>query len=772
MGAAVRHPWRTVALVSVITILFVGILLVKGIRLENDFANFVPEDDPVVAASTAAEDAYGAQELFLVALVAPETIFQRDTLAKFAALEKAFEQLPGVDEVVGPASVNVISGTETSIIVGKAMPSVPETAEEIEAYRARVMSDRNVLGNLIAEDGTAGAILITPTHGVDEPTLVAEIRAICADYEGPEEIFIGGDPVLFATVSETMTRDISHLIPYVLVVLAVVLFLMFRTLRGVALPLLVVFLATLWAIGTMALFDQPMTPFAVIMPVMLLAIGAADGIHILNAYNELAASGIRDRRQLVLRTMKKMAAPVVLTSLTTAGGFLALLSAFMWPQRSMGAITAVGVLYAMILSLTLVPALLAQLRVPKERRRKGVAFTDSTVSRVLGWWARKVASRRWSVLAVSVLLLVAFAVVIPRVSVETQLTEFLGPGNPVVQAGEVLDEHFGGSHQMGIDIRTGRPNGLKDPALLKEIVALQDYLLSQPQVGQVSSFAKVVMQLNETVHSSDPAYYAVPDDPRLVSQLMLLHGGDLGNLALRDYSRGEVVARIGDLSSKETEALVLDVQSYLDEHFPDSVETSIVGAVSVYASLIPKLTQSAISSLFISLGAAVFFMILLMRSVGAGLLGALPLVFALVFAYGAMFYAGLALDVATVLLGSIAVGIGIDYSIHFIGRLREERKRQESPEMAYEVTMRTTGKGIAFNAVALTLSFAVLLLSEFRGNASFGWLVMLTMMVSAAGALTVVPIFFMTWTESGRVSGAVQSIRRAFAAACPRCLRR
>jgi len=732
------HPWLTLAGVGLVTVMFLVATATLGLRSESDFTKFMPEDNPSVAAFNRAKDTYGSQDLFLVSLVAPDTIFNTETLSKFKEMEERFDALPETDKVRGPATSDVIYGTQNAIVVEDAMPSVPQTPEEVATYKARVMGDRNLKGIVVSENGKAGAISIKLTLGADAPTAVNKIKAIAAEYEGPETIYVAGEPVLRSTIAETMVSDLQKLVPFVVLVLVLVLFLSFRSLRGVFIPLSVVILSTIWAIGTMALFDQPMTPFSVIMPVMLIAIGAADGIHILNKYYEEAAQKNRHRKEIVLKTMGEMLSPVILTSLTTAAGFLALLGSFLWPQRSFGVITAVGILYALVLSVTLLPALLARLPVPKPRTKEA-DFGRSWISAILASWSRLVIRYRVGFMVASALILVVFATALPNMAIESKSETFLGEDNPVVQSLHVMDENFGGSRQMAIEIRTGQRDGLKKPEVLNEIKALQDYLLSLPKVGQVSSVAKIVSQMNETLHASDPAYYAIPDDPRLAAQIFILYSGDLDNMALGDFSKGEVVARVKSLGSEEMTQLVADVNRYLDAHFDGPVKAEMVGSIREFASLIPMIANSQMISLLLSLTGAFFIVVFLTRSWMFGVMSVIPMVFTVVISFGAMVLAGIPLDIATVMLGSIAIGIGIDYSIHFISRYKQEFGQNLAFAAAYENTMRTAGKGIFFNAIALVLSFGVLLLSSFQGNINFGRLVVLTMLISSISAMTVIP---------------------------------
>ena len=738
----VRHPQRTIGAVAVVTLLFLVAIFIMGIGFETDFKKFLPKNHPSVQALNRAEETYGSQDLFLVAVVAKDTIFKPETLDKFRKLEDRFAELDGVDDVRGPASSFVIYGTEDSVVVEEAMSRVPKTPEEVEAYRQRVMNDRNIAGHIISEDGKAAAILLTlDPFEAKLSTLVSEIKEITREFEGPEKIFPSGEPVLRDSVASSMTRDLRVLIPFVILIMLVVIYLGFRSIRSLILPMLTVLVSAIWAIGTMALFHSPITPFSILLPVMLIVIGAANGIHILNKYYEEVASRQGDpgssREELIIATMREIAVPVMMTSLTTAVGFLGLVTSFMWPQRMFGIFTAVGVLYSMLLSLTLIPALLALLPAPRIRG----SYEQSPLSGILARLGRGVQRAPVLTLALGVVVFLAFASAIPRLQVETRTDKFLGEDNPVVQALNVIEERFGGSRQLAVEIDTGRRDGLKDPETLRQIAALEDFLLQQPGVGDVASVATVVRQLNETLHASDSSYYRIPDDPRLAAQLFILYGGKPGQLFLGDYSKGEVIARVENLSSAQLSSLVGRVREYLGTSFNKTGQpkAELVGLTQAFAALTATMVPSQINSLIASLVAVSIIVGLLMGSWVAGLLSLVPLALTLAIEFGLMVYAGVPLDIGTLMLGSISIGVGVDYVIHFLSRYRVESATQRDAAAAFDMTMRTAGKGITYNAIALMLGFSVLLLSSFQALLNFGLLLVLTMFIASLTSFTVVP---------------------------------
>jgi hypothetical protein len=353
------------------------------------------------------------------------------------------------------------------------------------------------------------------------------------------------------------------------------------------------------------------------------------------------------------------------------------------------------------------------------------------------------------VLITSAVIFIAFVIGTSMVRVESSEKEFLGEDHPVVQALDVMDSHFSGSEQVMVEFDTGKRDGLKDPELLQRIVAFEDWLKTKEgvKINKTISLADMVREMNQKFHADDPSYYVIPDDRKLVAQLLLLftfQGGDLGNMALGDFSAGEVTGLYGSIGSTERVRLAREVQQYLDENFKD-VRAEMVGSTRVGGSLFAKIITSQITSLLTSILAAGLIVTLLMGSIVAGLISLIPLVLTVVINFGVMGFSNTPLDMSTLMVSSIAIGIGIDYAIHFLSRFRREYRAHRDPEWALEATLQTTGRGIAYNALALALGFAVLLFSTFKGTANFGLLIAMTMIISATSAFTVIPAILITW---------------------------
>ena len=740
----VDHPYFTIGVILLITLGFLA--FIPRLRMDTDFSHYIDKDDPTVMAMERAEDRYGAQALLMVAVENENGIFNRETLEKISAMEQAFAELAGVDEVTGPLSAQVITGTATTLTVGPAATGeeVPETSEAMAAYRERVMASSTVRDYIVSSDGKAAVILIKLRIDADKIEVAKQVVAIVAEYDSASDnIYITGLPYMNLVLTRLMGDDLKVLIPLVILMIIIVLYFSFRNLRGVLLPLLVVSISAVWTLGLMAIFDVPVTIISFILPVILMAIGIADGIHVLNRYHEETAKGLL-KREAILNTMEEMRGAVVMTSLTTMGGFLALLSSYLIPQRQFGLFTAAGVLAAMILSLVLIPALLSVLRVPRKRAR---GEADGILTRTLSGFERVILRHRRIVLVGSVVLFLSFLAGLPLLQIETSQVEFLGVKNPVVQAIDVMDRHFSGSEQVMIEIDTGNRDGLKDPALLNKIVALQEFL-EEKGVRKTISLADMVREMNQKFHADDPEYYLIPQDRKLVSQLLLLftfQGGDLGSMALGDFSAGEVMGLYTMEGSAEQVQLVQAIQAYLDDHFTGSVRAEMVGPTRVQSSLHARIAKSQITSLGTSILAAGLIVTLLMGSVVAGSISLIPLVLTVVISFGVMAYSGTPLNMATLMVSSITIGIGIDYAIHFVSRFRREIRTGKDGDQALQATIQTTGRGIAYNALALALGFVILVVSSFKGARDFGLLVSMTMVISAMSAFTVIPAILITF---------------------------
>ncbi len=743
---AVDHPiWTIVATL----ILAVGLAYpIRFMTQETDFAEFMADDDPIIVLMDEAEARYGRSWGIMVMVFNENGIFNDTTLGKIEAMTDAIEAIPGVKSVSTPLNSQTIVGTETAISVRKAAPGgiAPRTPDDMETLRSRLMADENLIGGVVSENGQAALINIELEVGADEYGLTPDVVDIVDAHRGDgDTLYIYGDAYFDTVMSEEMESDLVILFPLAILIMVALLFASFVTIRGILLPIAIVLLSVAVAMGAMALLGFPMTMMSFIAPILLLAIGIADAIHVLNRYNEEIAKGV-EKRQAILTTMQEMKTPVVMTSLTTAAGFLSLLSAFLVPQRHFGIVTAIGVLAAMLFSLVLIPAIFSILKKPRVRDlKKGLR----PLTRVLLGFEKIIIGHRRTVLFVSLIIFGVMLAGIPRLRVETSNEEFLGKDHEAVQVLDFTSDYFSGDMAVMIEFDTGRRDGLKDPAVLNAMLDLEEFLLDNG-VAKTFSMTMLVRQMNERFNADDPAYYVIPDSREMISQLLLLYtfqGGTLGDMAVGDFSAGTVTGLYSMSSSGDVSRLAGLVQDYLDEQFPEGgdLRVRMIGATTLMDRMFTQMQNSQMIGLATTIVAVAILVMILMGSVVAGLIAAIPLILTVTFSMGIMAYTGQPLDIMTLMVSVVAVGIGVDYSIHFISRFRTEYRKDGDAERSLQATIQTTGRGITYNALTVALGFFILIFASFKGIRTFGWQIALTMGVSALSAISIIPAILVQW---------------------------
>ncbi|NOX45320.1 MAG: RND family transporter [Caldiserica bacterium] len=765
--AVAAHPVRALLVIGAITLVF--LFFAPRIQFLSEMDKMLPAGDPVVAKFRETKDTFGSQSVLMVGVAAPEggTLFTLESVRKLYSLTQELESLVDeglLEEVVSPTNVDIVEGTELALVVRPALRRPPADEAEARAFVDRLLAERRIAGSLVLEDGSA-CLIVLKVHPEAEGNkekvaeLVSRVEGILARYRGPEEFYLTGDAAFVHYMDAYMRQDLRVLFPIVVLVVLGVLFLSFRVLRGMFLPLAVVIVAVIWTVGLMSLVGVKLSMVSSFLPVLLVAVGSAYGIHVVNHYFERAGEG-SPKRELIAEVVEAMANPVFASALTTAAGFLTLISAFLKPIREFAIFSAVGVLISFAVALTLIPAVLSLLPLPRGR------VAHRSRARAAGALARGVYRRGpWLLLGAGVIFAV-FLSQIPHIQVESDMAKYFRPEAPVIQGLRFIERNFGGSQNISIVIETGRRDGLKDPEVLAFVDALQRHLETSGIVGYTSSIVDLIKETNYTLHGDDEDYYAIPDSPRAVAQLLLLYemggGKILRSMVTRDFSAAQLTARVRSVGTAAYEALMADVGRFIAEHAPPGVTGYVTGSLVIYVRISHKIVQSQIVSLFASFGAVWLIVSLLLGTAVGGAFALLPLVVSVVGNFGVMAVTGARLDMATVMIASLVIGIGVDYAVHFITRYRRERMRGLPHPEALHVTYDTAGRAILYNALTLTAGFLVLLLSRFGALATMGWLTALTMVTSSAGALLVLPAvlglveprflnrrYVLRWTKGG-----------------------
>lgn len=745
------RPWIVIGAVTLLTVLAVTFL--PRMQFDASIDAMIPDDDPVLLDLQAVSEEFGSQELFFIAIES-ENVFTPATLRKIADLEAALQALPGVADVQSPFNAQMVESSLFGIEIGPMTEQIPQTAEEIEQFKDLILSSPYE-GVLITADGHGAALLLDLEDQDNVHGVLGQIEDVVAGFQGPENIHMVGDSYILYYTEQAMKQDMLLLVPFVVVVIGVVLFLVFRSMLGVVIPLVTVGASVIWTVAIMIWQGIPVSLITMAMPVILMTVGIASSIHILTKYKEALAAGLPKREALV-ETFRVITSPVAMAALTTSAGFASLITAFVHPMREFGVLTAIGVFLAMVLSLSFVPALLILVKEPEVRREKTSQGHDGFLTRILNTLSS------WAIdhprkLAIGVLIItVAFAYGTTLMTLESNIVNYFSDSSPVKRGTQVIEDVFGGSMQISVVVDTGREDGMKDPQLVQELIHIQDYLNSLDTINKATSMADVVRELNQALWDGDPAFYAVPDTREGIAQQLLLFtmqgGSGLDALVTYDYSQALVTARMKTLDATAMGNVISEVENYLEERYGsrDDSKVRLTGTPKVMMRLMSRYVQTQISSLVSSSITVGLIVSLMMKSWFFGLTSLVPLLFTVLINFGLMGFASLPLDAVTSIIASIAIGIGVDYAVHYISRYRLELADGYDVKTALRRAGSTAGRGIFFNALALILGFLVLAFSHFRAIAVFGFLISATMIVSSLAALLVIPMVI-SYTETRKL---------------------
>ncbi len=740
-----RFPILTVLIVVVITVIF-GAAAVKGFRIETDLDEYMPNDHPAFVYARQAEEWFNIADGVLVAVYNPDGIYRSETLEKIRALDKALGELEGIeaDDVTSLATADNISASEWGLEVRPFIDSIPSTEEELTRLAEAIRNNPMIHGRLVSEDGTTALIIARPAEEGFSVSMYDDIRNLVTDYEGPEEIYVAGRPIVEGALAELGPADMARMGPIVLVVIALVLLLVLRSVRNMILSMFVVGMSVIWTFGLMAMLGIPVYAVSTMIPVMLVAIGVAYSIHVFNSATVyLEEHPQATTRHLADHAIATITRPVVMAAITTAVGFLSLLSSAVLPVRYFGLFTAFGVFSAMILSLALIPSSFMLFGVKAPRRILRRSKPSETPHTQLAERIVDVLIRRWKIVVTATAVIVAVGLIaIPRVWIDSSFLSNFPKESEIVRTDSFVNKHFAGTSTLNIVLEADDPDAFKKPRVLSSMARLQDELETDPMVGDSFALTDFIKRMHQVMHEDAAAYYAVPDSQELIAQYLLLYEmsadpDSLEQVIDYEYRRANLTVQLKDDSSQTLSAVIAASDTYRDEFTDYGISLHYAG--SGYRALVfsELILEGQIKSLIISLVIVVVLLSIMFRNVIIGLIGAVPIAITAVLNFGVMGFLGIPLSSSTALISSIAVGIGIDYAIHMIERYKEYITEYGDRRKAAILTMHHSGRAIMFNALVVAAGFAVLLFSVFPPNRQVGGLVALNMVVSFLGTATV-----------------------------------
>lgn len=706
---------------------------IKDIKINSDVTTYLPPEDPAAQRFTYLGSQYGGTMLALVA-VETDDVFDTVTVQKVARLTEELQAISGMRYVTSLTNVLDFRGTGDGIDISRLVDvdSLPRTAADWQALRDYTLSRDLYRNQLVSEDGSTTLIACRLQPDADKIAITDSIANKAEAIFTGEKTYFAGYPFLMRDLSSAIVHDLWRLGPVVLLVIVIALAAGFRTARGVLLPLIAVLVSMVWTIGTMALLRMPMAIISDIIPVILMAVGSAYAIHVVSAWRE--PSGAGDAVGRSRERLRRVIVPVFLAAVTTMAGFISFIfGSYLTMIREFGILSAFGVLNALVISVTVIPALLTLL--PERTGSGTIQDRPGRVSRALG---RLIVRRRVLILVGTVILLVASAAGVFLIDRQVDIIDYFKADASARQSERLMEQRFGGSTPLQIQVQ----GDITDPAVLETMDSCARFLATLPDVHQPRSIADLLMEMNDLLGEGK----RIPDQSTKVSNLMfLLEGEDImGQLVNEDRTEAVIQSTLGSININMTRAVVRRVDEYCAAHSSSECTLSQSGMHLIYDRLDRAVMKNQLQSLVIALVLVFVVVALLLRSFSGGVIGILPVAAAIVVAFGVMGYSRIPLDIATMLVGGIAIGTGIDYAIHFTNRFRRALVEHSDVAAALAATLSTTGSAIVTNVVTLACGFLVLVFADLVPLGRFGLLVAVATSTAGLGSAIVLPAMMIT----------------------------
>jgi len=724
-------------------IIFTGILsvvfllLTRQIEVNADMTSYLPKSDPAVKLLDYIGAEYGGNSLGIV-IIKADDVFNIEAIKSIDFLTRHFRQIDGISYVTSITNVLDIKKTEESLEIGKLIDedNLPgqEKLNEIKSYALNKDLYRN---RLISEDGKT-TLIICRING-DKSKVAKALEKIVRESNLKEEIHFAGLPFQLNTVNDLIINDLKILLPFVALVILVILYLSFGSILNIILPLLTVGLSTLWTIGIMALLRIPLTIITNTIPAILIAVGSAYAIHIICKFNEEKEENPTTRAKDAL---SKVIVPVFLAALTTVIGFISFIfGSYLLMIKQFGIFSALGIFIAFILSVILIPVILGNITYKKMNAQYRLTVINNFMEKIGKW----VIHRNKLVCIIGVFIVVALLFGIPLIKTRVDFLDYFKPKSSIRITEKIMAESFGGSVPIQILVK----GDLQEPGLLNAIREFHNFLDTLEGVKNPQSIVDLIEAMNDAMGEGK----SIPDTREKIGNLYFLLEGEetLEQLIDQDKTEGIIQAMTAGAFTEQSQTIIKKIQNYINTKNNHNYQFQLTGSPLVYEHLNRSLLKSQFYSLAIAIVAIFFCLVFLVRSFTDGLIGIVPIFLTLIILFGTMGFLKIPLDVATVLVGSICIGIGIDYTIHFLNRYYQERKRNDT-KTALLTTIRYTGSAIMVNVVTVMLGFLVLIFSNLMPVARFGTLLAIMMFSSGLAANTILPAILLLKEKRSEIS--------------------
>lgn len=772
-----RRYWVLVVMLLMMAALFSQL---PKITVDTSNEGFLHESDPILKQYNDFRAQYGREEMIMLSIEAPD-IFDLAFLQKLKQLHDELKaNVPYLDDITSLINARNTRGEGDTLIVEDLLENWPQSAQELEAIKQRAMSSTTYRNFILSPDAKVTTVVIqtqaystagqddqdlmagfedtaaqTPAKSSGKPVFltdaenseaVAAVRQAVAKYQGPEfKVHMAGAPVVVDILKASMQKDMRMFTQLALLIIIVVLFFLFRRLSGVLLPLVVVILTVVSSISMMAATGVPIKLPTQILPSLLLAVGVAASVHLLAMFFQHFQTG-EDKRAAIAHAMGHSGLAIVMTSLTTAAGLASFAASEVSPIAGLGQFASFGVLVSLLYSLVLMPALIAIFPIKHKGAQHETAnhpLMDKFLEK-LGHYS--VVHAKTIVISGSVILVLALVSLLNIQFKHNPLT-WMPTEWEVRQATEFVDARMGGSTTVEVVVNTGAENGLYEPDVMNKIQQLhqatEGMSYQHTQINKVASVLDILKESNRALNSNDEKFYSVPQERAVIAQELFLFensgSDDLEDFVDSQFQQARITMKGPWVDAGTSAGLIRQIMQQVTQVLGEDVTAYVTGMGTLFTRTMDAAISSTRTSYLIAVVVICFMMILLLGDIKLGLVSMIPNLLPIMVALGVMAALNVPLDMFTMLVGSIAIGLAVDDTIHFMHNFRRYHQHHEDVDEAVRMTLHTTGRAIVVTTIVLCLGFFVFMVGDMNSVFRFGALVGSTILMALLADLLLAP---------------------------------
>jgi len=761
-GFIVHHP-RTLTLLSV-CLMAALLSFLPNLTKDTRGDAFIAPDNPALLYREKVKQQFGLADPLVVALVhdQPNGVYQAGVLQLVATLSEQVSLIDNVDpeRILSLATENNITGTSDGLDVDPFFEPFPETQNDGDRILQAIQDFPLYQGKLVARNGQATVIVIEMLDENLAQETYHNINNLLANTVTPEglSLHLAGEGAVAGYLGSYIDSDASRLNPLAGLIITLIIGFAFRRVAPALLANVIIAASVLITLSMMAASSTPFYVITNALPVILIGISVADAIHIFSHYYELQSrQPDADRVRLVQESMEEMWRPITLTTLTTMAGFFGLYFASgMPPFKYMGLFTALGVAIAWLFSMVFLPASMAWSK-PKvsqafiELQASSDNDLFASLMTALGRFSLTHAKK---VVVIGGLLMLVGGYSASQLIVDEDRIKTFHPSEPIYKADRLVNQHLDGSNNLDIVIETPNIEDLFKLENLKKMEALQEYALSLPHVNNATSIVDYLKQMNRVLNDGDKDQYRLPNDSNSVAQYFLLYTAssdptDFEEEIDYDYQIANIRLNINTAAFTDNRPVIEALEGYIAQQFNSTeITATLSGRVTLNHHWIKDIGASHFNSLAVAIVLVWLVSSLLFGSGLAGIFSVLPVASSILLIYSAMAAMDIRLGIGTSMFASVAIGLGVDFAIHTLDRIRQQFRNLANHQQSVgeqEINAKileifpTTGRALLFNFLAIACGFGVLISSKVVPLNNFGTIVALAVTTSFLASVTLLP---------------------------------